>query len=135
MSLPTGVVMPELGRVIFLMSADGLAAVPESSDVRRGEAFVDIEALVLVLMIGGAIGAVSILAIIALVGSDRDGRSPALRWQGLTLLTLAVFKVFVFDLSFLERAYRILSFLALGLLLLVVSFLYQRKLFCEPSRS
>lgn len=55
-------------------------------------------------------------------------RSPALRWQGLSLMGLAVLKVFLFDLSFLERAYRILSFFALGLVLLIVSFLYQRKL-------
>jgi len=37
-------------------------------------------------------------------------------------------KVFVFDLSYLERFYRILSFFVLGCVLLVVSFLYQRKL-------
>ncbi len=55
--------------------------------------------------------------------------SAALRWQGLALLGLAIFKVFVFDLSFLERIYRILSFFVLGVVLLVVSFLYQRKLF------
>lgn len=36
-------------------------------------------------------------------------------------------KVFFYDLSFLERAYRILSFLVLGIVLLIVSFLYQRR--------
>jgi len=50
-----------------------------------------------------------------------------LRWQGLLLLGLAVAKVFLFDLSFLERVYRIASFLALGVVLLAVSFLYQRS--------
>jgi hypothetical protein len=54
--------------------------------------------------------------------------SPELRWQGLALLGLAVGKVFLFDLSFLARVYRILTFFALGLVALVVSFLYQRKL-------
>jgi len=54
---------------------------------------------------------------------------PILRWQGLTLLGLVIVKVFLFDLSFLERVYRILSFFVLGIVLLVVSFLYQRKLF------
>jgi uncharacterized membrane protein len=55
--------------------------------------------------------------------------SPALRWQGLALLGLAVMKGFLFDLSFLARVYRILTFFALGLVALIVSFLYQRKLF------
>jgi len=52
-----------------------------------------------------------------------------LRWQGLILLGVVVTKVFLFDLSFLERGFRILSFLGVGIALLVVSFLYQRRLF------
>ena len=54
--------------------------------------------------------------------------APALRWQGLALFGLVAAKVFLFDSSFLTRAYRILSFLALGVLLLVVSFFYQKRL-------
>jgi uncharacterized membrane protein len=50
------------------------------------------------------------------------------RWQGLALMGLAVGKVFLVDLSFLERGFRILSFCGLGLVLLVVSFLYQRMI-------
>jgi uncharacterized membrane protein len=46
----------------------------------------------------------------------------------LILFGLVVGKVFLYDLSFLERAYRILSFFILGAVLLAVSFLYQRKL-------
>jgi uncharacterized membrane protein len=38
-----------------------------------------------------------------------------------------VVKVFFYDSSYLERFYRIISFFILGLVLLVVSFLYQRK--------
>ena len=53
--------------------------------------------------------------------------SPSLRWQGLALLGLAVGKVFLYDLSSLEKVYRIVSFVVLGLLLLVVSFYYQRR--------
>jgi uncharacterized membrane protein len=52
----------------------------------------------------------------------------ALRWQALVLLGIVVGKVFLFDLSFLERFYRIMSFFVLGLVLLLVSFFYQRKL-------
>ena len=53
--------------------------------------------------------------------------SALLRWQALVLFGLVVAKVFIYDSSFLERFYRIVSFLILGLVLLVVSFLYQRK--------
>jgi uncharacterized membrane protein len=52
---------------------------------------------------------------------------PILRWQALFLLGIVVVKVFFYDLSFLDRAYRILSFFVLGSALLAVSFFYQRK--------
>jgi len=42
---------------------------------------------------------------------------------------MTVAKVFFYDLSALERVYRILSFIALGVLLLAISFAYQRKWF------
>lgn len=51
-----------------------------------------------------------------------------LRWQALALFGIVVGKVFFFDLSFLDRFYRIVSFLVVGAVLLAVSFLYQRKL-------
>jgi len=54
-------------------------------------------------------------------------RVALLRWQALTLFGIVVVKVFLFDLSELSRFYRILSFLILGVLLLAVSFLYQRR--------
>lgn len=60
-------------------------------------------------------------------------QSALLRWQALALFGLAVSKAFLYDLSFLDRFYRILSFLILGLVLLVVSFLYQRKIVRERS--
>ncbi len=50
----------------------------------------------------------------------------AARLAGLALLGLAVAKVFIFDLSQLDSIYRVLSFLALGLLLLAGAFAYQR---------
>ncbi len=55
-------------------------------------------------------------------------KSALLRWQALALFGMVVIKVFIYDSSFLERFYRIVSFLMLGLVLLVVSFLYQRKI-------
>lgn len=54
-------------------------------------------------------------------------RSALLRWQALILFGLVVVKVFIFDLASLERAYRILSFLVLGSVLLGVSFLYTKR--------
>jgi uncharacterized membrane protein len=50
------------------------------------------------------------------------------RWQALTLLGVVIAKVFLFDLSFLEKFYRIVSFALLGLALLLISFYYQRQL-------
>ncbi|MGA8222278.1 MAG: DUF2339 domain-containing protein [Candidatus Acidiferrales bacterium] len=55
-------------------------------------------------------------------------KSAVLRWQALTLLGIVIVKVFIFDLSSLERFYRIVSFILLGLALLMISFYYQRRL-------
>jgi uncharacterized membrane protein len=63
-------------------------------------------------------------AILLAIGFWR--RSPFLRWQALVLLAATIVKVFLFDMSQLSQAYRILSFLGLGALLLAVSFVYQR---------
>jgi uncharacterized membrane protein len=57
-------------------------------------------------------------------GLVRDARP--LRLAGLSLLGLAVAKVFVVDLAALESIVRVGSFLALGLLLLAGGFAYQR---------
>ena len=53
-------------------------------------------------------------------------KSAFLRWQSLALLTLSIAKVFLVDTRQLSQGYRILSFLGLGILLLAVSFVYQR---------
>jgi hypothetical protein len=49
-----------------------------------------------------------------------------LRRGGLALLAVATAKVFLFDLSALDVAYRVVSLIALGLLLLVSAWLWQR---------
>jgi len=64
--------------------------------------------------------------VLILVGVQQ--KSALLRWQALLLFGLVVVKVFLYDLASLDRAYRILSFFVLGSVLLVVSFLYTRKL-------
>lgn len=63
----------------------------------------------------------------ALIALGIHRKSLLLRWQALSLFGFVVIKVFIYDSSFLERFYRIVSFFILGLVLLVVSFLYQRK--------
>jgi uncharacterized membrane protein len=50
-----------------------------------------------------------------------------LRVMGLALLSLTTLKVFFWDLSSLDRIYRIISFIMLGAILLVVSYFYQRS--------
>jgi uncharacterized membrane protein len=68
-----------------------------------------------------------------LLGVNRQ--SAILRWQALVLFGLVVAKVFIYDSSYLERFYRIVSFFILGLVLLAVSFLYQRKVARERPQS
>ena len=53
-------------------------------------------------------------------------RSAFLRWQALVLLALTIGKVFTYDVWELEKGYRIISFIVLGVLLLGISFVYQR---------
>ena len=53
-------------------------------------------------------------------------RSAFLRWQGLALLAATIAKVFFGDMGALSQGYRILSFFGLGILLLAVSYAYQR---------
>ena len=53
-------------------------------------------------------------------------RNKLLRMMALALLSITIVKVFFFDLSLLEKLYRIISFIVLGVILLAVSFLYQR---------
>jgi len=52
--------------------------------------------------------------------------SSFVRWQALLLIAATTVKVFVYDTSQLDRIYRILSFVVLGVLLLAISFAYQR---------
>jgi uncharacterized membrane protein len=60
------------------------------------------------------------------------------REGGLGLLGLATAKVFLFDLSYLDVAYRVLSLIGLGLVLLVGAYAYQslrpRRLTCRARR-
>jgi uncharacterized membrane protein len=48
-----------------------------------------------------------------------------LRYIGLCFFTIVLIKVFIFDMSTLEKIYRIAGFIVLGLVLIGVSYLYQ----------
>jgi uncharacterized membrane protein len=61
-----------------------------------------------------------------LIATGVRRRFTELRYQGLALFAITIIKVFFFDLGFLAGFYRIVSSLALGVVLLVVAFLYQK---------
>jgi uncharacterized membrane protein len=63
-------------------------------------------------------------AMLMVIGFVR--RSAFVRWQALILIAATIAKVFVYDVSQLDRGYRIVSFVVLGVLLLAISFVYQR---------
>jgi hypothetical protein len=52
---------------------------------------------------------------------------PPVRYAALGLFGIVILKVFLIDLSHLQAVYRIASFLVLGLVLLTVSYSYQRR--------
>ena len=68
----------------------------------------------------------------------RLGYTP-IRYTAIALFGLTVIKVFLADLAGLQGIYRVLGLLAVGTILLVVSFLYQRRKSAapvsDPSRS
>jgi uncharacterized membrane protein len=75
-------------------------------------------------------------AMLMVIGFWRS--SPFVRWQALLLIAATILKVFIYDTSQLDRIYRILSFVVLGVLLLTISFAYQRdwlKLARKPLRT
>jgi uncharacterized membrane protein len=75
---------------------------------------------------GGLISAVwTIQAIIILIVGFKYGLS-FVRKVGIGLFLITIFKVFIFDLSGLDTLYRIMSFLVLGAILLLASFVYSK---------
>jgi uncharacterized membrane protein len=60
-------------------------------------------------------------------------RSIFIRYCSLGIMLVAVVKVFLYDTGHLNDLYRVLSFLGLGLSLLLIAYLYQRILFKTES--
>jgi uncharacterized membrane protein len=52
-------------------------------------------------------------------------RAAFIRWQALLLIVYTIAKTFLYDMRNLSQGYRVASFMALGALLLAVSFAYQ----------
>lgn len=73
-----------------------------------------------------AISSVWLVYASVLIGLGFWRRVPALRLGAILLAGMTILKIFVYDLAFLEPLYRIFSFIGLGLILLGVSYLYQR---------
>ena len=63
---------------------------------------------------------------IALMGIGIWKQFRGLRILSIILFGFTILKIFIYDLSFLQTLYRIFSFIGLGLILLFVSYLYQR---------
>lgn len=53
-------------------------------------------------------------------------RSRIVRIEAIVLFGVSILKIFIYDLSFLDTLYRTFSFVGLGVILLAVSYLYQR---------
>ncbi|HLG16931.1 MAG TPA: DUF2339 domain-containing protein [Blastocatellia bacterium] len=62
----------------------------------------------------------------AMLAIGLSRRSGLLRVMGMLLLGVTILKVFILDLASLEKVYRVISLIVLGVILLAVSFLYQR---------
>lgn len=73
-----------------------------------------------------AISGVWLLYSITLMAVGIRRRLRSLRILAMGLFGLTILKIFIFDLSFLDTLYRIFSFIGLGLILLAVSYIYQR---------
>lgn len=64
---------------------------------------------------------------VILVAISAAVRLKSLRRIGFLLFGLVILKVFLYDLQSLETVYRIISFISLGVILLIVSFVYQKN--------
>jgi uncharacterized membrane protein len=63
-------------------------------------------------------------------------RSAFIRWQAMVLLAVTIGKVFIYDSRELQQIYRILSFIALGVMLMTISYAYHRDWFkLSPRKS
>jgi uncharacterized membrane protein len=125
---PDGAAAPALVVVANLLALVALSAEAVGYFEARSPAGADADALRdLALAKQLSLSVVWALYGAGLLLAGRAWRARLLRLLGLGLLALTTLKVFLLDLSALNRAYRIVSFLVLGAILLAVSYLYQRS--------
>ncbi|HEX3091707.1 MAG TPA: DUF2339 domain-containing protein [Candidatus Angelobacter sp.] len=63
-------------------------------------------------------------------------RSAFIRWQAMVLVAVTIGKVFLYDSRKLQQGYRILTFIALGVMLMAISYAYHRDWFkLSPSKT
>jgi len=74
-----------------------------------------------------------VLAIV-MVGLGFWRRVQAVRWAGLGVLAVAMFKAVFFDLQDVPQLWRIVSFIGLGLMMLIVPVVYSRMSYVFKSR-
>jgi uncharacterized membrane protein len=105
-------------------------AVPSSGNEESLETIRNLENLQQMSLSGGWL-----VFSILLMGYGIWRRARSLRILAIGLFGFTILKIFIYDLSFLETVYRIVSFIALGVILLAVSYLYQRyrAIIFEPS--
>ena len=85
-----------------------------------GDVFADAAALLTISLFWTLYGG-------ALVWAGFASKVRAVRLAGMALLGLVIVKVFAVDIRALSEGYRIVSFVGVGVLLLVISLLYQRE--------
>jgi uncharacterized membrane protein len=72
------------------------------------------------------LSAVWLVYSIVLMGLGIWKRARIVRIEAIVLFGVSILKIFIYDLSFLDTLYRVFSFVGLGVILLAVSYLYQR---------
>ncbi len=75
---------------------------------------------------GGYISAAWAIEAMVLLIIGFHYKQAQLRKMGMALLAITTVKVFIMDMASLETAYRILSFIVLGIILLIASYAYSR---------
>lgn len=119
-----GAIYAILGGLLFARIRSGAGSTLQRVHVAISTAFITLAITVYFGSLGISLGWFIQAAALMAIGFWR--KSAFVRWQALALIALAIAKVFVYDIWRLQQGYKIVSFFLLGMLLLVVSFLYQR---------
>jgi uncharacterized membrane protein len=94
-------------------------------ELRRDSAQADLYEQVMLSLAWGGYGALLIA-----LGMQRG--YPPVRYVGMTILAITVLKVFFYDLWKLGGIYRVVGFIGFGVLLVLVSYLYQKRRQPDP---